>query len=269
MFVAFLDMLGFADAVDKLSAQESTDLEEMTLRAFGREVPHSLEIYRRYSFFQTTFSKHYEQLVLLAASKKRLLTGIAFTDSTFLASDDIWLIQHFCCSFMSDMYYQRIPVRGGIGNGSFFTLPMSTRNYPDKNLQVVCPFLGSAVVRAYRAEKCGLKGMRIFIHPSAVNEIRAFSEALVVPFHDHESTPLASAELNLLLPAMGPEYIVNEHRKRSQFVNDLAQSSEKQFREYYHKTLEALTRMRDHLVIINPEESAKQQAHNSGNNDVG
>ena len=66
---------------------------------------------------------------------------------------------------MRRLVKDEVPVRMGIGQGTFLVL----RFRADVSLTIgeyAAQFLGTAVVRAHMAEKCGLKGMRVLLHPS-------------------------------------------------------------------------------------------------------
>ena len=53
----------------------------------------------------------------------------------------------------------------GMASGSFAALRFRSDISTD-NGDHAAQFLGTAVVRAYQAERCGLKGLRVFVHPS-------------------------------------------------------------------------------------------------------
>ena len=60
-----------------------------------------------------------------------------------------------------------VPVRMGIDKGTFYSFGYSTDTGGDSMLVSKSRFLGTSVVRAHGAEKCGGKGMRIFVHPKS------------------------------------------------------------------------------------------------------
>jgi hypothetical protein len=58
-----------------------------------------------------------------------------------------------------------VPARMGIAAGSFAALRFMTDNTTAAHVYST-QFLGTAVVRAYQAEKCGIQGLRILLHQS-------------------------------------------------------------------------------------------------------
>lgn len=67
---------------------------------------------------------------------------------------------------MRDLISFRVAVRMGIGRGTFRDLRLTT-DISDEVRHHSSQFLGTGVIRAHEAESCGLKGLRIFIHPDA------------------------------------------------------------------------------------------------------
>jgi len=93
------------------------------------------------------------------------LTAITFSDSVFVATSHLFEAATFAVNLARSMLSQKIPIRLGIAFGSFAALRFRSEVSGDGG-DHAAQFLGTAVVRAYQAEKCGIKGMRILLHPS-------------------------------------------------------------------------------------------------------
>jgi hypothetical protein len=98
-------------------------------------------------------------------SMRNPVTAITFSDSVFLATEHFQEAAEFAANFAESMMSGKVPVRMGIAYGSFAALKFRSTVTADGS-DHASQFLGTAVVRAYRAERCGIKGMRILLHPS-------------------------------------------------------------------------------------------------------
>ena len=67
---------------------------------------------------------------------------------------------------MREFIKASVPVRMGLGKGTFYSFGYSTDTGADSMLVSKSRFIGTAVVRAHAAERCGGKGLRIFVHPT-------------------------------------------------------------------------------------------------------
>ena len=93
------------------------------------------------------------------------LTAVTFSDSAFIATRYLFEAANFAISLAQSTLSRRVPVRMGIAFGSFATLRFRSDISLDGG-EHAAQFLGTAVVRAYHAEKCGIKGIRALLHPS-------------------------------------------------------------------------------------------------------
>jgi hypothetical protein len=101
----------------------------------------------------------------MTAQMRHRLTAITFSDSVFIATNYFFEATTLAVNIEHSMLSRRIPVRIGVAFGSFAALRFRSDVSPEGG-DHAAQFLGSAVVRAYQAEKCGIKGMRILLHPS-------------------------------------------------------------------------------------------------------
>ncbi|UPT75015.1 MAG: hypothetical protein M0D55_04685 [Elusimicrobiota bacterium] len=160
--VLFADMLGFA------SLTESHPLDVDRLRAHDRfisyidnylgtpENPLTDKFFRFHNGLKNATS---------IANMRHPLTAISFSDSAFIATTHLHEVVAIAADLLRYVISSGVPVRAGIAYGSFATLRFKsdiTSDGGDHSVQ----FLGTAVVRATVAEKCGIKGFRILLHPS-------------------------------------------------------------------------------------------------------
>ena len=121
--------------------------------------------------------------------------GAVFSDSAFVVAPAIATVGRLAKAIMNGCYEQRIPIRIGIGFGGYARLAFSTRALPSGLLIIESPFLGSAIVRAYAAQEKA-PGFRIFIHPSAAQQLQ--TRWLCVDLPPEERTATRVQELNFL-----------------------------------------------------------------------
>ena len=163
--VIFLDILGFA----KLTLENELDIEaikdnsgpihiQMGKIFSGRNTPNKLT--EAFSSFHRTLESG-----LSLARLQCYFTSITFSDSAFIwtnnLNDAVSVINNLMCGFLR----YGVPVRAGIALGTFEAIRFKSDIMPDSG-EHASHFLGTGVVRACQAESCGIKGMRILVHPS-------------------------------------------------------------------------------------------------------
>jgi len=161
--VVFADMLGFA------ALTEENHLDVAGLVSGERILALDLEgiLQRRKNPLNVAFSSFHfavrSQIEL--ASMSGSVTAITFSDSVFFATKDLEAALRFASELTFSLLSQGVPVRAGIASGSFAALRFRSDILKDGGDHAT-QFLGTAVVRACKAESCGVKGMRVLIHPS-------------------------------------------------------------------------------------------------------
>jgi len=201
----FVDILGFADLV------EENDDAVSYLDAFrgpDRDGPLStLEV--RYLAFQAVLDNAVDRKI-----QNRDLRAIVFSDSAFIifeedeftsnTAGDVGHALHFASLLMREMLAAGVPVRMGIGSGSFRGLRFRSDGDPGRSVSIhAAQFLGTAIVRAHRAESCGLPGMRIFLHPTIPLDALRGNEDRLLPISSDSSrlrTPVAHELIYLHRP---------------------------------------------------------------------
>src|SRR5437870_5686600 len=88
---------------------------------------------------------------------RRSVTAITFSDSAFIAFTHLIDAVTLAVDFTQSMLSQKIPVRMGVAFGSFAALRFRS-DVTAEGGDHASEFLGTAVVRAYQAERCGIKG---------------------------------------------------------------------------------------------------------------
>lgn len=191
MYVVFVDILGFADAVDAMSDRDHVAMASIVDEGGAEANNATLHTYIRFGQVLRDVLRH-------TPGENRRPKGefiFIFSDSAFVAFERAVEAAYFVVSVIASLYSYRIPARAGIAEGGLVMLPVALTAHHFGATLMNVPFLGSGVVRAYRAENSG-KGLRIFVHPSAVSSLREASGHLLLPLPADEVSIHASHELN-------------------------------------------------------------------------
>lgn len=165
--ILYIDILGFA------ALTEAYPIDIDLLKMHGRPLSRARNIDKilaipRNRLIDTFTSFHY----LLAATLNLAnlchpLTAITFSDSAFIATTYAYEAVNIAIDLLHDLLLQKIPVRMGIAYGTFAALRFKSDIMSDGG-DHAAQFLGTAIVRAHAAETCGIKGLRILLHPSVI-----------------------------------------------------------------------------------------------------
>ena len=163
--VLFADILGFA------ALTESYPLDVDRCRVGDRPLAYQFgEIFEvSRNELAHTFSGFHSSLrgVLSFARLDHPLTAITFSDSVFIATTHAYEAVNVAIDLLHTLLPLKIPVRMGIAYGTFAALRFRSDITVDSG-DHAAQFLGTAVVRAHAAETCGIKGLRILLHPSVM-----------------------------------------------------------------------------------------------------
>jgi hypothetical protein len=185
-FVLFADMLGFKQLVlrHKVPFPKHLDFRD---RAFMGTLASASNVGNPLGDAFTAFHGGIE-LTVNNSSWSTQCTLIVFSDSLFLASTS-W---HECLSFaerlMTYCMGQEVPMRMGIGHGSFVPYGLAFEERPRFKL-FSSQFFGTGVIYAVEAEK-HLKGLRIALHKSATEALLQPSDAFSMPLHPYKTLAL-------------------------------------------------------------------------------
>lgn len=116
-----------------------------------------------------TFSEYHRTLrsILYYTRMWHHLTAITFSDSVFVATTHAHEAVNIAIDLLQTLMAQKIPARMGIAHGTFAAIRFRSDITPDSG-DHAAQFLGTAVVRAHATETCGIKGLRILLHPSVM-----------------------------------------------------------------------------------------------------
>ena len=163
--VVFADVLGFS----ALTEGSTLDVEALTTLdgPFASNIDDHLRAHR--DPLARVFSGFHFSLraTLQLAQMHHRFTAITFSDSAFIATRHLVEATDLAVRLVQSLLSQHIPVRIGIAHGSFAALRFRSDITADGG-DHAAHFLGTGVVRANAAEGCGIKGLRILLHPSAV-----------------------------------------------------------------------------------------------------
>lgn len=167
--VLFLDLLGFA------SLTEQNVLELDRIKIADRPLSWNLEMMlgSQENPLTRAFTGFHRSLksAIDLAQLKHPLTAITFSDSAFIATSCLFQAVDIAIYLIPWLMQQRIPARAGIAYGSFAEVRFRSDVTVDGG-DHSAHFLGTAVVRSHATESCGIKGMRILLHPSAISLLK-------------------------------------------------------------------------------------------------
>ena len=164
--------------------------------------------------------------------------AMVFSDCAFGVFYTTPACADFSISLMQDFLRAHIPVRMGVGYGTFHA-GGTTTTFGGNSTIVRSMFGGTSVVRAVTGESCGGKGMRIFVHDSfseAYRQIRSEKRHRFEPLPARFNS--VSCEMNFVHELDSAEI--------SQLVGNIQQmanSAKAEFQHHYSETLDALSRM--------------------------
>lgn len=168
------------------------------------------------------------------------LRAMLFSDCAFLELGNSIMMAMMAPKLMRDFILNKVPVRMGIGKGTFYPFKFST-DIIGSTIVTRSLFMGTAVVRAHSAEQCGGKGMRIFVHPSA--EAEFLSKNLVIP-KPYENSRAELDFLNETRPAQRKPSAEEDDRKLFDAVVEMKEAAPENVQNQYLDTLAAMNRMR-------------------------
>lgn len=186
--VLFVDLLGFA------ALTETYPIDVAILNAHSRPFSSGFDTILSTPKNPLTEAFHGFHFALRwaidMANMHRPVTAITFSDSAFIAFEHLIDAASLAVDLARSMLSQKIPIRIGIAFGSFAALRFRS-DVTAEGGDHASEFLGTAVVRAYQAERCGIKGLRIFLHPSVHSLLKD-------PVHNPDKHPASGHAIRLL-----------------------------------------------------------------------
>lgn len=190
-FVLFLDLLGFTQFVRQsfqvpVEDEADADAAKSHFRSAQGKVD---RMYCR-------FHQHLGKLLRRPPRRGRAPSlSMVFSDCAYVVFERGDDAERFAVSLMRSFVRNDMPVRMGLAYGSFKAYGFATETLPSGNRLSSAPFMGTAVIDAYRAESSGVKGLRILVHPSFYLSTGDRHSALV-PLPKAEQSTEAVGELN-------------------------------------------------------------------------
>ena len=229
--LVFLDMLGFAALTEQFPESQIHSGPDEHGFDHSSSSPSSNQFWRFNRILESSVFEH-----RLNGSVRAML----FSDCAFLEFGNSFRAGTVSVELMRKLITEKVPVRMGIGKGTFHPSQFST-DLIGATLITRSLFTGTAVVRAHHAEKCGGKGMRIFVHPSVESEFTSKKVALATPYEN------AKWELDFLheiRPAQHKPSAEEDDLRLFDAVQEMLTMAPENAHRHYIDTLEAMNRMR-------------------------
>ena len=178
----------------------------------------------------------FQQVLDSKVSSEQPNYALVFSDCAFGVFYTPSACANFAVALMRGFLDVRVPVRMGLGFGTFHSMGTNTGTN-GRSTVVRAMFGGTSVVRAVAAESCGGKGMRIFAHPS-FSELfaRCPGQCSLLPVPRQMKT--VCCEL---------DYVTGGGTATIQgwisAIKQMARSAPYEFQNHYTETLAALSRM--------------------------
>ena len=247
--VVFADILGFGELT------EANPIDVQMLHARSRPFLYGNigEILSRPANPLTeAFSQFHQSLegTIMLSEIGHALTAITFSDSVFVATNYLFEASTFAINLARSTLSYKVPVRMGIGFGSFAALKFRSTVSAEGG-DHAAQFLGTAVVRAYKAEKSGIKGMRILLHPSVESLLEDNAHCPVPP--PISTLPVLPIECsskerhndtNVRYELDYWDFATTKERKAWHGLQDMWDVAPDYAEEHYQATAEAINRMR-------------------------
>jgi len=232
---------------------ETVGVREFPPWSLKEWTPQVQDLYTRYVEFQLRcdhvgwrlsqydgYTRFRRNLLNPAASVKAELPSISFhrtivfSDSIFLASTALEPVLDAAVELMVWLLIAGIPARGAIAQGHFHTFEWNLRAGQTESFRASAPFLGSGVIRAYRAESKGPRGIRLIIHESCRNDLCLLDSWASVDLAPDEKGAEWQTEANLNICTLPPVRWENYLLRKLGELRDKAPESVKA--RYYDPT---------------------------------
>lgn len=243
MWAVFIDIMGFAEAVEGLTEAEHFELS-LGIQSERPDLhrpssPATSLVLSRYYHFHRLLHAY------CAFQHEHIHSVIEFSDSAYVIFTEGYAAELLAVELMRELIKDEVPVRMGIGVGTFARMTFATYSDPRGLLTASSPFIGTSVIRAYRAQSCSAPGFRIFLHPSALPR-RRFQSA---PYF--KRLPLAPEEADISAPAelifmTAPAELANMTHSLGNMRNNVTNP---RALRHYDATLTALRRFNGTLVV--------------------
>ena len=245
----FVDMLGFAE----LTRRNPTRVLDWGPDEHGFTGSGTTELQSRVVRFH-----HLIDSVLAAQTHYGGVSAQVFSDCAYIDVTTTVRAVRVAIELMRAAIMVDVPVRIGLGRGTYYSFKYSVES-TGTDVVTKALFAGTAVVNAHRAEQCGGKGCRIFLHPSVESDLD--TSLLDEPLMPASTNAKRRRQDRGVLPAAGGAGLRNgrsRNRERTvdqdlltiRHVKEMMEQSEPMddaVRLHYTETLAAIDRMRQRL----------------------
>jgi hypothetical protein len=160
--VLFIDLLGFAMLTERHCLDfEAIRRRQNILNVFDSVVGTPNPLTETFTSFQYTLKWAIE-----LAQMRHPLTAITFSDSAFFVTSQLSECVDIAVNLVQSLLRRQVAARAAIAWGTFAAIRFKSDVMGEWG-DHAAHFLGTGVVRSNAAEKCGIKGIRILLHPSA------------------------------------------------------------------------------------------------------
>src|SRR5262249_30491072 len=159
----FVDILGFAATTNEYKIR----VRHFTDQGTGFSGSSTTEMQGRINRFDTVLDQ-----CVFEESNYGGIQAMLFSDCAFLVFDNSVRAVHVARNLMRRFIKWGVPVRMGIGKGTFYDIEYLTKTNGGSVIVSKSRFIGTAVINAYAAEQCDGKGMRIFLDASIEEDLR-------------------------------------------------------------------------------------------------
>jgi hypothetical protein len=235
----FADILGF----EQMTREIRVRVEDYPADEHGFTGSGTTELQGRFVRFSNVLDRH-----VFEESLNVGVQAMLFSDCGFFVYENALRAALAAASLMRAFITRGVPVRMGLGKGTFYDMEYET-NATGRESHVVSKsrFYGTAVIHAHAAEQCGGKGMRIFLHRSLEEDLDLIRHRLH-PMRLRRPLKDVNYELDYL-HERGPisEQPPTEERDRNLFAKVALLKNPawpKKILRQYDETFAALNRMR-------------------------
>jgi hypothetical protein len=161
--LVFVDILGF----ESITRDIHVRVQDYPPDAHGFTGSGTTELQGRFVRFSNVLDRHVFNEGFTGGVQAML-----FSDCAFLVYQNSLRATVGASDLMRRFITRGVPVRMGLGKGTFYDLEyMTTTTAAESRVVSKSRFYGTAVVNAHTAESCGGKGMRIFLHKSLEEDL--------------------------------------------------------------------------------------------------
>ena len=244
--VLFVDLLGFASLTEEYALD--LDFIKTSDRPFSSSIDMMLKsqenpLTRAFTSFHRSLKAQID-----LAQMSHPLTAITFSDSAFIATTYLFQAANVAVGLVQALLPRLIPVRMGIAHGSFAAVRFRSDVTADGG-DHAAHFLGTGVVRSHATETCGMKGIRLLLHPSAASLLN--DSAHDPPFSENDRIRYVECSAEERSNVAGVRYEIDYWRFRPtaeaeawHAFQDMWDTAPQLALKHYQATAEAINRMR-------------------------